>query len=125
MPTASEHPAAARAAEEADVWATLSNTWSEATAPAAWEFRAPLEREVIPEHDPQADLERRAAAWNYSLETADLASLCRFAGALAATEAAGWEDDDAALALPSGARYEKTPSSYVTLIWTVEPPGVS
>ena len=89
MPTASE-----AAAGEAHGWDRLAQRWQRDARPHVWDDVAGSEAAVVSFYDPAPDLTRRAAVWGFEFAANDLADVCRFAAALAATEASAWETDE-------------------------------
>ena len=81
MPTASE-----RARQEALDWAALSARLSKGSNPT--------EREVMLYTDPTSDLLRRSREWSHEVKHFDLASISRFASALAMTESEAWDSGE-------------------------------
>lgn len=72
----------------------LAGHWSQSTAPAAWAWRAPIERDVVIFTDPGAELDRRASEWGHTFRDHSLDELGRFAAGLAAVEARSWADEE-------------------------------
>lgn len=96
MPTT---PEASRSAEtEAAVWIEVASVWQRHRHRSVWEDLPPREAAVVRFHDPQDDLERRAAAWGFDVASAELGDLARFAAGLAVAEADAWRADDPTVA---------------------------
>ena len=100
MPTtsAAEPPAAAAAFAESMSWANLAECWRPDHHPAIWDDLPPIERLVVPEVDPGADLARRAQRWGYPMDRGDLSDIALFAAALAQAEGEAWASADRSVA---------------------------
>jgi hypothetical protein len=93
-----ESPAAVAAFAESTSWADLAERWRPDGHPAIWDDLPPIERLVIPEVDPGADLARRAQRWGYPMDRGDLSDIALFAAALAQAEGEAWTFADRSVA---------------------------
>lgn len=93
MPTRPDDAAAAAAAE-AGLWATLTREWEAGRHRRLWEDLPPTEAAVVRYYRPDDDLDRRARYWGYEFDNRDLADLCRLGAALARAESEAWERDE-------------------------------
>ena len=98
LPKTATHPAAQKASDEAQVWASIAADWAESEHFHVWGDVPGNERSVVHLYDPANELQRRAKYWRYDCAGHDLADLALFSAGLAQAEADAWLDDRAHVA---------------------------
>ena len=98
LPKTATHPAATKAAEEAQLWATIAADWMGSEHFHIWGDVPGNERSVVHLYDPANELQRRAKYWQYDCAGHDLADVALFSAGLAQAEADAWLDDRAHVA---------------------------